>query len=102
MLLVMTSVPTSESASLADAVIDSGLAGCVQIMPPMTSIFIWEGKVNREEESLLLIKTLPERYDELESLIREIHSYDVPEIAAVEMDRVSRDYASWLREVTGD
>lgn len=102
MLLVMTAVPVSEAAELAEAIVGSKLAGCVQILPPMTSIFHWDGEVQHEQECMLLIKTLSERYDQLEELIRSRHSYDVPEIAAVAMDRVSADYASWLRQVAGD
>lgn len=95
----MTSVPNAgEAESLADGIISSRLAACVQILPQMTSVFIWNEKVQKEDEHLLLIKTVHERYDDLEKFIREHHSYDVPEIAAVEAAKVYEGYRRWLSE----
>lgn len=97
MLIVLTTTTASEEAErLADWAISKKLAACVQILPKMTSVYFWEGTVQKEEEHLLLIKTLPEKYDELETFINENHSYDVPEIVAVESSNVSSKYREWL------
>ena len=87
--------------SLARLIVDARLAACVQILPKMTSVFFWEEKIQTETEHLLLIKTLEEKFDELSKLIRKNHSYDVPEIVAIEAEKVSEDYLKWMREVTG-
>ena len=97
MLVVLTAIDSSERAAvLADKLVQTKLAACVQVLPPMTSFFYWEGAVQKESEHLLLIKTADEKYGELEAFLRENHSYDVPEIVAIKADRVSDDYAKWL------
>ena len=100
MLVVLTTVPNSDEADrLAHAIVESRLAACVQILPKMTSVYFWEGKVRTEPEHLLLIKTLEEKFDELSEFIKTNHSYDVPEIVAIEAERVSEGYLSWIEEV---
>lgn len=97
MLVVLTTSPTAaEAEALAEKIVESGLAACVQILPQMTSIYIWEGRLQKEGEHLLLIKTLPEKYEELAAFITSNHSYDTPEIVAIDADRVSEHYLAWL------
>lgn len=97
MIVVLTTVPNSQEGELlAERIVDQHLAACVQILPQMASVFFWEGKVQRESEHLLLIKTLEEKYADLEMFIRENHSYDVPEIVAVNADAVSEPYRRWM------
>lgn len=101
MLVVLTTVPDSvEGDRLARGVVEAKLAACVQILPRMSSVYVWEGKVQTEQEHLLLIKTLEEKFDELSDFIRANHSYEVPEIVAVDADKVSDDYLNWMRDVT--
>lgn len=102
MLIVLTTCPSQlEAETLAGAIVNARLAACVQILPQMTSIYMWEGKVQREAEHLLLIKTLPEKWTELETLIAKEHSYSVPEIVALDAERISGPYAEWLDSVLG-
>ena len=102
MLVVMTTTPDmAEAEKLAGSIIEENLAACVQVLPQMTSIYFWEGKVQTESEHLLLIKTLEDRFDELSDFIQKNHSYDVPEIVAIEAERVSEEYLLWVRGVTG-
>ena len=97
MLLVLTTVSNlSEAEILAEKIVNAQLAGCVQIVPQMTSVYIWQGKLQRETECLLVIKTLPEKYDELAAFITANHSYDTPEIVAIETEKASEHYARWL------
>jgi periplasmic divalent cation tolerance protein len=99
MLFVVTTVPNMrEGELLAGKILDSKLAACVQILPKMTSVYLWEGKVQRESEHLLVIKTTEELYPELERFITKNHSYDVPEIVAVDSAHVSRSYREWLEQ----
>ena len=100
MLIVFTTVPNLDEAQfLAEKAVKSRLAACVQILPQMSSVYVWEGKVRKEDELLLLIKTSAENYEELEALIIANHSYETPEIAAVNPERVSASYQKWLSEV---
>lgn len=101
MLIVLTTTPnTDEAERLARFIVEARLAACVQILPQMKSVYFWEGKVQTESEHLLLIKTLDEMFDELSAFIREHHSYDVPEIVAIDAEKVSGDYLKWMRDVT--
>ena len=97
MFVVLTTTPSSNEAErLAYEIVSKRIAACVQILPKMTSFYFWEGSVQKEDEHLLLIKTLPEKYSELEAFITENHSYDVPEIVAIESSGVSSEYRQWL------
>jgi len=97
MLIVLTTVLSLDDGdSLAKKILEKKLAACVQILPQMTSVYVWEGKLQKENERLLLIKTTMEKYDELEAFIVANHSYDVPEIIAIDAERVSDGYIKWL------
>jgi periplasmic divalent cation tolerance protein len=96
----MTTVgDAGEGENLARSIVDQKLAACVQILPKMTSVYFWDGKVQAEPEHLLLIKTLEERFDELSSFIEQNHSYEVPEVVAIDVEKVSNEYLKWIREV---
>ena len=102
MIVVMTTVPNKEEAeSLAELIVERRLAACVQVLSEMRSFYVWEGTVQREPEHLLLIKTKVEKWDELCEFITLNHSYTVPEIVAVEAERVSGPYREWLGSVVG-
>ena len=99
MLVVFTTAPTTDEAnSLARKIVEQRLAACVQVLPQMTSVHWWDGAVREEPEHLLLIKTTAEKYDSLESFIKMNHSYEVPEIVAIEAERVSEAYLGWMNE----
>ncbi len=99
MLIVLTTTPNTEEAeSLARKIIEARLAACVQVLPQMKSFYFWENAVQTDSEHLLLIKTLAEKYDELEKFIQSNHSYDVPEIVAVAAEKVSESYFRWLKD----
>ena len=103
MQIVLTTTPDRALASeLADRIVHARLAACVQILPQMTSVYIWDGVVQRDEEHLLLIKTTAEKFDELEEFIRQNHTYDTPEIVSIETARVSLKYRHWLHANLAD
>jgi periplasmic divalent cation tolerance protein len=102
MLVVMTTVPSEDEAEkLAGILVAERLAACVQILPKMTSVYVWKGETQREAEHLLLIKTAEEKYAEVEQAISANHSYDVPEIVAIRSAEVSEPYLKWLTEQVG-
>ncbi|MDQ3234905.1 MAG: divalent-cation tolerance protein CutA, partial [Pseudobdellovibrionaceae bacterium] len=85
---------------LGKLVVSSGLAACVNIVRGIQSIFRWENAVNVETECLMLIKTTLNRFSELETVIREHHSYSVPEIIALPIIRGSAPYLEWIKAET--
>lgn len=98
---VMTTVGSTEEARrLARALVERRLAACVQIVGPIFSTYRWEGAVEDAEEWLCFVKTRRDRYDEVEGAIRELHSYDTPEILAVPVVAGSAAYVRWLAEST--
>ena len=99
MLIVLTTTPDNvEAERLSRSIVDAKLAACVQILPKMTSVYFWEGKVQSEPEHLLLIKTLEEKFDALSEFIQKNHSYDVPEIVALRAEDVSAGYLEWMAD----
>lgn len=98
MLVVLTTAPNlTEAENLAEKIVVAKLAACVQVVPEMKSFYFWENEIQRESEHLLLIKTLPEKYEELEKFIQSNHSYAVPEIVALRAEEVSGSYLDWMR-----
>jgi periplasmic divalent cation tolerance protein len=103
MIVVLTTAPTTaEAEELAEKIVSAKLAACVQIVPKMTSIYVWEGKLQNEDEHLMLIKILPEKWEELRDFIIANHSYNVPEIVAINAEKVSEPYLKWMEEVLGE
>ena len=103
MIIVLTTVLNSEEAeALGEKIVEAGLAACVQILPKITSIYVWKGKLERASEHLLLIKTLPEKFDELSVFITANHSYDLPEIIAIDAARVSEPYLNGINELQSE
>ena len=99
MLIVFTTAPNvSEAEALAQKIVEAKLGACVQVLPRMRSFYRWNGKVQSDPEHLLLIKTLPERFADLEAFIRSNHSYEVPEIIAVRSESVSEGYLNWVTD----
>ena len=98
MLIVSTTTSDiKEAETLAEKIVRAKLAACVQILPQIKSFYFWEGEIQKDSENLLLIKTLPEKFAELEKFIKENHSYDVPEIVALSAEKVSQNYLDWTR-----
>ena len=100
-VVFMTSGNADEARRIANELVERRLAACVQILPEIESVYRWEGEVQRETEILLLAKTTAARFDDLEKAVREIHSYDTPEIVAVPMARISEPYRAWLMDNVG-
>lgn len=97
-IVVLTTVSNNaEAETLARAIVEAKLAACVQILPPVRSVYFWENAIRVEPEHLLLIKTLAGKFDELKSFIQTNHSYDTPEIIALEANAVAENYLDWMK-----
>ena len=92
----MTAASVEEATKIADTLVDSKLAACVQVLPEMHSIYLWKGEVERAREVLMIAKTTMAKFEGLQSQVRAIHSYETPEIIALPIVAGSEDYLKWL------
>jgi periplasmic divalent cation tolerance protein len=100
-LLVFCTCPDKQTAqALAERLVGDRLAACVNIMDHLTSVYQWEGKIERDTECLLLIKTSSLRYEDLEQAIRTHHPYELPEIIAVPIQQGFANYLHWVDQCT--
>jgi periplasmic divalent cation tolerance protein len=100
-VLVLTTLPADADApAFAHALVDDRLAACVNLLPVMESVFRWEGKIDRDTERQMLIKTSGERVIALWERIRALHPYDVPEFIVLPIVDGSAAYLKWLAEST--
>lgn len=96
-LLVLCTCPDRACAErLAETVVAERLAACVNIVPGLTSVYWWQGAVERADEVLLLAKTTTDVYPVLEARLRAAHPYELPEVIAVPMGAGSEPYLQWL------
>ena len=96
-LQITTTTPTRDDANrIAEVLTSRRLAACVQVIDTIDSTYWWNGKIERTTEWLCLIKTEQRLYSEVESVIKDAHPYDVPEISAVEVAAGSLEYLAWL------
>lgn len=99
-VLLCTCANEEEGSRIASALVEAGLAACVNLLPGVRSIYRWQGKVEKAEEVLLLIKSREDRFPELRERIATLHSYDTPEIIALPITHGSDKYLDWLRAET--
>lgn len=98
-LIVLVTVASREDGErVAEALVGEHLAACVNIVGPIRSIYRWQGEVCRDDEFLLLIKTTQAGFARLESRVKELHTYDVPEVVALPIAAGSAAYLDWLRQ----
>ncbi|HEY8228259.1 MAG TPA: divalent-cation tolerance protein CutA [Pyrinomonadaceae bacterium] len=100
-VVLITASNREEAIRLADMLVGAHLAACVQILPEMESVYRWEGKIERQPEILLIVKTTRFRFDEIEREVRALHSYDTPEIVALPILAASEPYLRWLTNQAG-
>ena len=101
-LVVYCSCPDQAIAErIAEAVVNERLAACVNLISGLTSIYRWEGQLQRDTELLLIIKTRSAVYPQLEARLRQLHPYQLPEIIALPIHAGSADYLNWIAANTG-
>jgi periplasmic divalent cation tolerance protein len=99
--MILCAVPEDFDADgLAAALVKDSLAACVQVLPPMTSVYRWKGSVEKAAERLLLIKTTEARVAGVQAAIRSRHPYEVPEIIVLEISGGHAPYLAWIGEST--
>jgi periplasmic divalent cation tolerance protein len=98
---ITTTIDSGPAAQrIATALVERRLAACVQIIGPLQSVYRWKDKVEQAEEWLCLIKTSSDQYPAVEVAIRELHSYECPEVIATPITAGSAGYLAWLSEQT--
>ena len=100
---VRTTAPDAETATqLARALVEARLAACVQVVPGVTSTYVWQGEVEEEAEHLLLVKSTAARFEPIRALLRSEHPYEMPEVLAVAVVSADPAYAAWVRHAVAD
>ena len=98
-LLVLSTFPDAATARrIGREVVEQRCAACANIVPQIESIYWWEKKVENATETLVLFKTTADRYAALETTLRQLHPYDVPEIIALPVEQGLPDYLRWVSE----
>ena len=101
-LMVYCTCPDEAAGKeLATSLVEQGLAGCINVVPGLTSIYKWHGEMKSGTEALLLIKTPAHKYPALEAEILAHHPYELPEIIAVSIETGLPDYLNWISDETG-
>jgi periplasmic divalent cation tolerance protein len=101
-VVFVTAGSETEAETIARTLVEEQLAACVNILPPMRSIYRWEGKVVDDREWLMVIKTNAERFPAVESKVKTLHSYQVPEVIALPIIAGAEGYLRWLQESTSE
>ncbi len=98
-VVLVTCNSVREGRKIGRALVKARLAACVNVLQtPIESIYRWKGSVDSAKEFLLIIKTSRARLKALEAAVKRLHSYDVPEIIALPIEKGSQDYLAWLSE----
>ena len=99
-VMVLTTMPSEGGAAhtLARALVERRLAACVNVLPPMQSIYWWKEALEQGEECQLVMKTTSDRVPALQEAVRELHPYDVPELLVVEIAGGDQRYLDWIQE----
>lgn len=93
---MLCTCPPEAADGLAAALVEEQLAACVNVLPGIQSVYRWQGALERSAETLLLAKTTAGRYPALETRLRELHPYELPEIIALPVEHGLPDYLAWV------
>jgi periplasmic divalent cation tolerance protein len=100
-LLVISTVPSEkEGSAIAKTIVEDRLAACVNVTSTIQSFYWWEERISNDKEFILFIKTKASLFPELETRIKALHSYQVPEIIAIPIQTGSREYLDWIEQNT--
>jgi periplasmic divalent cation tolerance protein len=99
-VVFITCSSMKEAEKIGNSLVEKRLVACVNIMPEIKSIFLWKGKITKEKEVLLIAKSRMELFDSIQNEVRELHSYEVPEIIALPIEAGAEDYLEWIKKET--
>lgn len=102
MVLVLTTLGAdADGGAFARTLVGERLAACVNVLPPMTSVYRWKDAVEQDREQLLIVKTTADRLAALEARVRQLHTYDLPEFLVIPASGGSAAYLAWVNESVG-
>ncbi len=100
MIIILCTTNNLDNAkNIAGALVNEHLCACVNIIPKISSVYKWEGQIVNDEEYLLLIKAKEGLFDKIESRIKELHPYKVPEIISIDIFKGSKEYIDWVNSI---
>lgn len=99
-VVFITTSSEEEATRIGRSLIDAELAACANILRGVTSIFRWHGRISQETETMMVVKTRLDLFDELAGMVRQLHSYQVPEIIALPIVKGTPAYLDWIVEST--
>ncbi|MEG3225200.1 MAG: divalent-cation tolerance protein CutA [Methanobacteriales archaeon Met13] len=97
-LIYVTTSGEDESEKIAKKLLEEKLAACANIIPNMKSLFWWDGEIEEDTESILILKTRSNYLDTIKKRVKDIHSYDVPCVLEIPIKNGSEEYLKWLEE----
>jgi periplasmic divalent cation tolerance protein len=100
-VVIMTAANKAEAERIAEVLVNDGLAACVNMVESCRSVYRWKGELVRDSEILMLAKTHRSSFEEIEKRVNELHSYDVPEVIAVDLTKIAKGYRGFLEDLLG-
>ncbi|MDW8041108.1 MAG: divalent-cation tolerance protein CutA [Nitrososphaerota archaeon] len=100
-IILVTASSKSEAEKIVQTLLEERLIACANIIGPAHSLFWWQGKIDKSQEHLILMKTRKALFDKVSERVKALHSYQVPEIIAIPVTEALKDYLQWLDESLG-
>ena len=100
-LIVFITAPVDKGWEIADYIVEEKLGACVNVVSEVSSVFWWKGNIERDKESLLIVKTSAHKLKELIEKVKKVHPYTVPEIVAFPIVDGNEDYLKWIDDSLG-
>ena len=101
-IILSTTGSEDEASKIAEYLVSNRLAACVNIIPSITSVYRWKGEMNSDREILMIIKTDASRFEEIKTAVRNMHSYETPELIAIPIQQGLQQYLDWITESVSD
>lgn len=96
-IIILCTTPSNDiSVQIAEECIKTKIAACCNILPGITSIYQWQGKVEKSNEELLILKSTEDNFVAIENTIKELHPYEVPEIISIKINKGNESYLKWI------
>ena len=99
-VILCTTNSIENAKEIANSLVKEKLCACVNIIPSITSIYNWGNKIEEDNEILMIIKTKKDLFEKLETRIKELHPYEIPEIISLDIKKGSIKYLDWISENT--
>ena len=100
-IVFMTAANIDEAQTIAEALVNESLAACVNMVESCRSVYRWKGELVRDDEVLMIVKTERGKFADIEKRVTALHSYDVPEIIAINLESIALRYRDFLRDLVG-